>query len=162
MGELEDLKEKVHYVSVTGIIRRGDTFLICRRSPHERIFPEKWCVPGGKIQLSDFVHAQKDTKDHWLGVFERVLRKEVLEETGLTVRNIGYVSNLALLRPNGFSTIIVSLCADYDSGKVILSKDELVDHAWVTLEEAKQYDLIENIYEQLQKVATMRLAPKSS
>ena len=30
--------------------------------------------------------------------------------------------------------------------------DELVDYAWVTLEEIKNYDLIENIYEQIEKV----------
>ena len=69
------------------------------------------------------------------------------------IKNIGYVSNLALIRPNGFSTIIVSLCADHESGEVMLNKDELSDHAWVSLEEAKDYDLIENIYEQLEKVS---------
>ena len=40
----------------------------------------------------------------------------------------------------------------YASGDVVLNEDELVDHAWVTLEEAKDYDMIENIYEQLEKV----------
>jgi NADH pyrophosphatase NudC (nudix superfamily) len=46
----------------------------------------------------------------------------------------------------------VSLYADYAGGEVQLAEDELSEHAWVTLEEAKKYDLIENIYEQLVKV----------
>jgi len=47
----------------------------------------------------------------------------------------------------------VSLWADYASGEVIMKQpDELVDYAWVTLEEIKNYDLIENIYEQIEKV----------
>jgi NADH pyrophosphatase NudC (nudix superfamily) len=48
--------------------------------------------------------------------------------------------------------MIVSMYADYDSGSVTLCDEELVDHAWVDLEEAKAFDLIENIYEQLIEV----------
>ena len=146
------MKEKIHYVSVTGIIRKNGRYLICKRSENEKIFPGKWCVPGGKIEHSDFINTPKDTSSHWLGIFEKVLRKEIKEETTLDIKNIGYVSSLAMMRPNGHSSIFVSLYADYDAGDVQLAEDELSDHAWVTLEEAKKYDLIENIYEQLEQV----------
>lgn len=150
---MEDLKEKAHYISVTGIIRNSEgKYLICKRSPNEKIFPGKWCVPGGKIQQSDFINTQKDTNDHWFDIFERTLQKEIREETGLEIKNIGYVSNLALIRPNGFSTIIVSLHAQHKSGEVKLDQSELVSHAWVSLEEARNFDLIENIFEQIRKV----------
>lgn len=147
--------EKMHYVSVTGIVRKEGRFLICKRSENEKAFPGKWCVPGGKIEYSDFINTPKDTSSHWLGIFEKVLRKEIKEETNLEIKNIGYVSNLAFIRPNGHSTIIVSLHADHASGEVKLAKEELTDHAWVTLEEAKNYDLIENIYEQMEKAEKM-------
>lgn len=147
--------EKTHYVSVTGIIRRGRKYLICKRSPNEKAFPNKWCVPGGKIEMNDFVHLPKDTSDHWLDIFEKILRKEIKEETSLDIKNIGYCSSLVFIRPNGYSTIIVSLFADYADGNVQLAEDELSEHAWVTLEEAKNYDLIENIYEQIEKVDSM-------
>jgi 8-oxo-dGTP pyrophosphatase MutT (NUDIX family) len=147
------MQDKVHYISVTGIIRdKGGRYLICKRSSKEKAFPNKWCVPGGKIEVSDFVETPKDTKDHWLDIFEKALRREIIEETGLRIKNIGYVSNLAFIRPNGFSTIIVSLYAEHDCGIVLLNKEELTEHAWVTLNEAKNYDLIENIYEQIEKV----------
>lgn len=149
---MEDVKEKVHYVVVTGIVRKNGKYLICKRSPNEKAFPNKWCVPGGKVQVSDFINSKKDTKDHWLDVFEKVLEREISEETGIKIKNIGYVSNLAFIRPNGFSTIIISLFADHDSGDIKLNNDELVDYAWVNLEKAKQYDLIENIYEQIEAV----------
>jgi 8-oxo-dGTP pyrophosphatase MutT (NUDIX family) len=145
-------KEKVHYVAVTGIIRKDDKFLICKRSANEKAFPNKWCVPGGKIEHSDFINTPKDTSSHWLGIFEKVLRKEIKEETSLDIKNIGYVSSLCFIRPNGHSSIIVSLYADHAHGEVQLAEDELSEHAWVTLEEAKKYDLIENIYEQLEQV----------
>lgn len=154
--DIEEIKDKAHYISITGIVRKDDKFLICKRSPKERIFPLKWCVPGGKLQQKDFIVQQKDTKDHWLDIFEKQLRKEVLEECNIQIKNIGYVSSLALIRPNGFSTVIVSLHAEYESGNVELHQpDELIDYAWVTLEQAKDYYLIENIYEQLVKVRKM-------
>ena len=149
---MDEIKEKAHYIAVTGIIRANGKYLICKRSPQEKIFPSKWCVPGGKVQQSDFISSPKDTQDHWFNVFEKVLQREIGEETGITIKNIGYVSNLALLRPNGFSTIIVSLYAEYDSGEVKLNQSELTDYAWVNLEEIKNYDLIENIFEQIKKV----------
>ena len=151
----DSIKEKAHYVSVTGIIKKDGKYLICKRSEKEKAFGGKWCVPGGKIEMKDFMNGPKGTSSHWLDVFEKVLQKEIMEETGLSIKNIGYVSNLAFIRPNGFSTLIVSLSADYAGGEVKLSEDELVDYRWVSLEEAKGYDLIENIYEQIEKVEKM-------
>ena len=149
---IQDFKNKAHFIAVTGIIQKEGKYLICKRSANEKAFPNKWCVPGGKIEVNDFINSTKDTEDHWLDIFEKILKKEVYEETGLQIKNIGYVSNLAFIRPNGFSTLIVSLSAEHSSEEIKLNKEELVEHAWVTLEEAKEYDLIENIYEQIEKV----------
>ncbi|MBS3168515.1 NUDIX domain-containing protein [Candidatus Woesearchaeota archaeon] len=149
---MQDIQEKAHYIAVTGIIKRENKYLICKRSSSEKVFPNKWCVPGGKIEQKDFINSPKDTKDHWFDIFEKTLKKEIKEETNLEIKNIGYVSNLALIRPNGFSTIIVSLFAEHYSGEVKLNEEELTNYAWITLEEAKNYDLIENIYEQIKKV----------
>ena len=147
------MQDKVHYIAVTGILKnKYGKYLICRRSQNEKVFPGKWCVPGGKIQVKDFVDTPKDTNDHWFDIFEKTLKKEILEETNITIKNFGYVSNLALIRPNGFSTIIVSMHGEHDGGEVTLNEDELTEHAWVTLDEAKDYDLIENIWEQIERV----------
>ncbi len=147
---IDDIKQKAHYISITGIIRKNGKYLICQRSMEEEIFPGKWCVPGGKLEQNEFINTKKDTKDHWFNILENCLKNEVLEECNIKIKNIGYVSSLVLIRPNGFSGVIISLYADYDSGEIELKqKDELVDYAWVTLEEAKKYDLIANIYEQL-------------
>ncbi|MBW2990673.1 NUDIX domain-containing protein [Candidatus Woesearchaeota archaeon] len=147
--------DKIHFVSVTGIVRKNNKYLVCKRSPNEKAFPNKWCVPGGKIEHSDFIHTQKDTSDHWLDIFEKVLTKEIKEETGLEIKNIGYVSSLVFIRPSGHSTIIVSLYADHAKGRIKLNDEELTEYAWVSLKEAKNYDLIENIYEQIERVDGM-------
>lgn len=149
---MEELKNKAHYIAVTGIIRnKKGKYLIWKRSPNEKVFPNKWCVPGGKVEIKDFIKTPKDTSDHWLNIFEKVLQREIAEETGLKIKNPGYCSNLALIRPNGFSTIIVSLFAEQDEGEVQLNENELVAYKWVNVEEAKEHDLIENIWEQIKK-----------
>jgi len=155
---MEELKQKAHYVAVTGIIKNSEgKYLICKRSPNEKVFPNKWCVPGGKVEAKDFINSEKDTEHHWLDIFEKVLEKEIHEETNLKIKNIGYCSNLALIRPNGFSTIIVSLFADHAEGEVKLNEEELIDHKWVNIEELKDYDLISNIKEQIEKVHNLKM-----
>ncbi len=150
---MEEIKEKAHYIAITGVVRNEEgKYLICKRSDKEKIFPGKWCFPGGKLQMSDFINSPKDTSDHWLDILEKTLKKEILEETGLQIKVLGYIASLALIRPNGFSTVIINMLAEHQSGDIILATHELSDAAWVTLEEAKSYDLIENIYEQLEKV----------
>lgn len=140
---------KAHYVSVTGIILKGGKFLIAKRAPFEKNFPNLWTVPGGKMEMSDYKNNPKDTGSHWYNVLERVLIREVMEETGLKIKNIRYLTSLVYIRSDGIPTLTVSLFADPAGGEVRLCP-ALTEFAWVTLEEAKNYELIEGIYEELE------------
>lgn len=142
-------QSKAHYVVVTGVIIKDGKFLIAKRAPHEKAFPNLWTVPGGKLELDDYKNRKKDTSAHWYNICENLLRREVVEETGLKIKNIRYLTSLAYIRPDNIPTLIISLYADYDSGEVELC-NALTDHAWVDLSEAKKYDLIEGIYEELE------------
>jgi len=142
-------KDKAHYVVVTGIIIREGKFLITKRAPTEKAFPDEWTVPGGKLELSDYSNKQKDTSSHWYNILENLLKREVMEETGLKIKNIRYLTSLAYIRSDMIPTLIVSLYADYLDGEVKLCP-ALTEYAWVTLEEAKKYKLIEGIYEELE------------
>ena len=75
-------KENAHYVAVTGIVIKDGKFLITKRSPNEKAFPNMWTVPGGKLNLDDYIKRQKDTSDAWYNVLEDLLRREINEETG--------------------------------------------------------------------------------
>lgn len=141
-------KNKVHYVVVTGILVRDGKYLIAKRADWEKIFPGKWTVPGGKMEVLDYVLRKRDTSGHWYGVLEEGLRRELKEEVGLGISNIGYVTSMVYIRPDGIPCLIVSLFGDSSEGEIKLC-DELTEYVWVTLEEAKQYDLIEGIYEEL-------------
>ncbi len=139
--------DKKHFVTVTGIIIKEGKYLITKRSLNKKAFPGKWTVPGGNLEVEDYINLPKDTKDHWYNIFEKVLMREVKEEVGLEISNIGYLTSMTFLKGEN-PCLIVSLYADYSSGDVVLD-EESIDFAWVSLEEAKDYDLIEGIYEEL-------------
>ena len=141
--------QKAHYLVVTGILIKDGKFLITKRAPTEKAFPNQWTVPGGKLELDDYAKRPKDTSAHWYNVFEDLLKREVMEEVGLKVNNIRYLTSLSYIRSDNIPTIIVSLFADPDGEEIKLCP-ALTEFAWVTLEEAKNYELIEGIYEELE------------
>lgn len=139
---------KLFRVAVTAIIRKNNKYLICKRHSNEKVFPNKWCVPGGKLETKDFVNLPKDTNDHWFDVVGKGLIREVKEETNLEIENIGYVSNLAFFAGE-IPVLIFSMYADYKSGEVKLEDEALTDYAWISIDELRNYDLIENIDSQI-------------
>ena len=143
-------KDELFKIVVTAIIIKDNKFLIAKRSENEEKFPGRWTVPGGKLDTGDYIHGKKDTPHYWYNVLETALRREVWEEIRVRIKNIRYVTSLAD-HPRGKNpSIVLSLMADWTSGKGKLS-DELVEFAWISLKEAKDYDLIEGIYEELEQ-----------
>lgn len=139
----------LHEVAITAIIVKDGKYLITRRSPNKKRFPGMWTVPGGKLETDDYVNSPKDTTDYWYNILEKVLRREIKEEVGLDITNISYVTSLAAVHADGNPSLVISCVADYQSGEVILKPDETDEFRWVTLEEAKNYELIDGIYDEL-------------
>ena len=138
-----------HYVAVTGILIRDGKYLIAKRAEWEKAFPGKWTVPGGKVEVLDYALKKKDTSQHWYGVLEDALKREILEEVGLGIEKMGYVTSMVYIRDDGIPCLIVSLFGNANSADVRLC-DALSEYKWVSLEEAKEYDLIEGIYEEVE------------
>ncbi|MAH07225.1 hypothetical protein CMI38_03175 [Candidatus Pacearchaeota archaeon] len=137
-----------HVVAITGVIVKDGKYLITKRSLDKKAFPGKWTVPGGRLEVVDYINTEKDTGDHWYNVLEKVLRREVKEEVGLEIGNIRYLASMTFMRGDD-PALIVSLFADHVSGEVVLD-EESIDYRWVDLEEARSCDLIEGIYEELE------------
>ena len=142
-------KNQVHYITATVIVVRNGKFLITKRAEWEKAFPGKWTVPGGKLEVLDYVLREKDTSSHWYNVLEDLAKKEVKEEVGVEIRNLDYVTSLVYIRSDKIPSLIISLWAESGEGEIKLC-DALTEHKWVSLEEAKNYDLIEGIYEELE------------
>lgn len=139
----------LHEVAITAIIVKDGKYLITRRTMTKKRFPGKWTVPGGRLEMNDYVNSPKDTEECWYNVLERVVRREVREEVGLEIKNIDYVTSLATLDKDGMPILIISCMADWASGEVMLQEEEADQFAWITTAEAKDYDLIGGIDHEL-------------
>ena len=139
-------------MAATAIVVKDGKFLIAKRAGWEKIFPNRWTVPGGKLNLDQYqVLPIPAGYPQRYNVVDWVVRKEVMEEVGLEVDKLNYLCDLVVVRPDGIPNVVLSYWANHKNGEVKLS-DELTDHAWVTLKEAKKYDLIEGIWDELKLV----------
>ena len=143
-------------VVITAIIQKDGKYLITRRSPTKKRFPGMWTVPGGHLEPADFMGYPKETEHYWYNVLEKALTREIQEETGLTIEHIRYVTSLATEHTDGAASIVISCLADYVSGEVTLQADETDQAAWVTLEEAKKYPLLDGILDELVMADALR------
>ena len=142
-------EKKLFKVVITAIVVKDGKYLVLQRAGWEKKFPLRWTVPGGKLSTEDYIHEPKDTPDYWYNVLEKTLRREVKQEAGVDLKNIRYVTSLADARPDMDPSLVISCLADWAGGE-ITTDESMVDHKWVSLEEAKSVDLIEGIYEELE------------
>lgn len=147
-------------VVITAIIQKEGKYLITRRSMHKSRFPGKWTMPGGHLEPSDFMSYPKDTEHYWYNVLEKALTREIQEEVGLNIENVRYVTSLATEHKDSAASIVLSCLADYASGDVTLQEDEADRYAWVSAEEAKQYALLDGIYDELVMADALRKGEK--
>ena len=150
-NEQSKLDPRLHFVVATAIIIKDGRFLIAKRAPHEKAYPNKWTVPGGKLVLNEYQAMPKTTNDAWYGIIDWLLRKEIKEETNFEIHRPYYLTDLTFVRPDGYPVVTLSYWARYKNGEIKLCKD-LTEHAWVTVEEAKVYDLIEGIWDEIKMV----------
>lgn len=153
--------EKLHYIVVTGVVIKNGKYLIAQRSKKEAAFPGLWTVPGGKLRSNDYTDLPKDTADHWYNVLEKLLQREIKEEVGLKVKNIRYLLSLSYIRSDDIPTIILSFYCDYASGRIKLS-DELIDHAWVSIDKLKKYKFVPGLREEIELIDEVHRKEKAT
>jgi len=145
---IEYNEDKAHYIAVTVIVMKDNKYLITKRASWEKGFPNKWTVPGGKLEKSDYINTPKDTSEHWYNIFEKVAQREVKEETNIDIKHIGYLTSLAFIRPDNVPVIVISLFGDYAGGDIKLD-ESMTEFAWITVDEVDKYDFIEGIGEEI-------------
>lgn len=113
------------------------------------------------METSDYLQLPKDTEHYWYNVLERTLRREVKEEVGIDIENVVYVTSLATVHADGSPSLVISCMADYVSGEIKLKEDESDQYAWVNVGEAKNYQLIDGIYDELVMTENLRKGKKT-
>jgi len=152
--------QELHRIAVTGIIWKLDAdgkrrYLITKRSPDKKAWPGKWTVPGGGLEVNDYVQGeatfQNAESPQWYNAVETTLRREIREEVGLEVEDIQYLLDIAFIRPDGIPAIVLSFYCRYVGGEVALDEDA-VEFAWVAADEVQNYELIQGIDHEILEV----------
>lgn len=140
--------EKLFYFVATGVVYResDQRCLILKRSPKEKVHPGKWSTVGGKLEWSDLQSNPPDfTSNHilawWDSMAERLVKREAIEEAGVKVDNVRYLSSGVFIRPDNIPVVCLKFATKYISGKVKIAP-EFDDFAWVNSEELSSYDHI--------------------
>lgn len=149
--EIKD--RELHRIVITAIIYNEEgKYLITKRSSTKKAFPGQWTVPGGGLEVDDYINTPPTHgQGQWYYTLENTIRREVREEVNLEIEKPKYLLDLTFIRPDGVPVIVLSYYAAWKSGEVKLDEDS-VEYAWVTAEEATKYDLIDGILEEIQMV----------
>lgn len=160
MAGPEPIHTDLHRIAITGIIWKEDAdgirrYLITKRAPTKKAWPNKWTVPGGGLETTDYMSAeatyQNSESPQWYNAVENTLRREIREEVGVEVSDIQYLLDLAFIRPDGVPAIVLSFYCKYASGEVTLDEDA-TEYAWVSATEVGDYELIQGIDHEIQMV----------
>ncbi len=158
----ERRENELHRIAVTGIVWKEEDgvrrYLITQRAAHKKAWPLQWTVPGGGMEMDDYVHDepsyQNPESPQWYGAVEKTLRREVREETGLEVDDIRYLMDVVFVRHDGVPCLVLSMFCKLAGGTIAYDADT-ADHAWITVEEVGNYDLIQGIDEEIRAVDAM-------
>jgi len=143
---------RLHMVAITGIIEKDGKYLILKRSEREKAYPGFWTVPGGKLVRYEYENlALTENTDAWYDIVSRTLEKEIMEEAGLEIEDIKYLTDLVFVRPDNIPALVLSYYCRHKAGEVKLGKD-MVDFAWITPDDGKNYQIIPGILEEIIEV----------
>ncbi len=109
----------------TIIINNKKQVLLQKRALGEEVFPGKWGIPGGTVEMSD-------------KSLVKALEREVKEEVGIEIKNISfYDENLVPKEAYGISYIV--FLSEYKAGTArALSETEEIK--WAKLEDIESLD----------------------
>jgi 8-oxo-dGTP pyrophosphatase MutT (NUDIX family) len=149
---MEPKYNDLHRVVGTVIIYSPDrTYLITKRSQKLKVFPGKWTVPGGGLEVSDYIHTKPGRDKQWYGALELGLRREVKEEVNIEIGKLTFLLDVAFIRPDDIPVIVLSFYAPYVSGEVVLSAEDTA-FRWVKVGELSPYDFIADIADEIRMV----------
>lgn len=149
--EIKD--RELHRIAITAIIYNDHgQYLVTKRSPTKKAFPNLWTVPGGGLEVDDYINdTPTNPAGQWYGALEKTLRREVKEEVNVEIEKPQYLMDLTFIRPDNIPVLILSYYAKYKSGEVKLD-DDAVEYKWATLAEAKDLEMIDGIWEEIELV----------
>lgn len=113
-------------VNVEGVVRRGARYLLTVRGERESHAPGTLSLPGGKVESGD---ATQDT-------LEVALKREILEETGVTADSPVYLESKWFRADDGEAVVDVVFLCEYAGGDAAARDPiEVAEVLWLTAAE---------------------------
>lgn len=126
-------------------VKKDGKYLMLHRAKHKKIMPDVWLAPGGKRERGE-------------GLFE-CARREILEETGLKIKNLKIKATGAIYLEDIDQELFVHfLTADYDGGELKPEDDDGTLH-WLAPEEILKID---NLLAELKQILPFIFDDKSN
>ena len=155
-------KDKLFYfVANVVVYRESDKkCLILKRHPREKVHPNKYAVPGGKLEWKNMDVTQPtrmngDVLD-FENAIEELLKREAYEEAGVEIHhNLAYINSVGFVRPDGIPVVLTKFAAKYKAGEIKIEENAFTDYAWVNEKEVEDYDCIEGIKEEIKKAINL-------
>lgn len=127
-------------IVIAGVIHHEGKFLMLKRSSKEDFFPNKWELPGGKIEFGE-------EPDH-------ALIREVKEETGLETTTFYPIkcTHYLIEKPEKKRhTVQIIYLANTANPMHVQLSAEHEQFQWITLNELNQLDTFEDMHTILQE-----------
>ncbi len=127
-------------LAIGGVVVQDDRILLVRRGKPPAF--GEWAIPGGSVELGE--------------TLEQAVERELLEETGLTVRagEICHVFEAVKRDEDGrvrFHYVIIDLMAEYVSGEPFPASDA-TEAAWLPLSELQDLGINASTLQLLRKL----------
>lgn len=130
MSVNSDINKHTLVICSNILVKRGDDYLVLKRSPHKVIAPNIVHPVGGKVENDEDPYA--------------AAKRELLEETGLVAQNIRFRGIVTEVKPEGLPNWqIFYFLGDYESGEVV-GNDE-GEFLWLGKDTIKQADLFPSV-----------------
>jgi len=109
-------------LAMRGLLKQNDEILILKRHPNSRTNPNRWELPGGKVDPGED--------------FDKALIREFDEETNLEIKINDLIGAVQEDFPHK-RTVAIVMNVEIISGEIKIS-DEHTDWKWATIEEIKE------------------------
>jgi len=113
-------------VNVSAVVFCSNKILIQKRSSNEDVFPGLWGIPGGTVEITDIN-------------LEDALKREVLEEVDIEIKNIFLVKN-NIKAKEAYGMIYLMYIADYKSGEAKSKDGETEEVFWLDIKNIDLYE----------------------
>jgi len=125
------------------LISKDRKALVLQRNADDT-FPNKWTVPGGKVNENDGDFTNDGEFCYHLAECSAI--RELKEETGIEVglNDLQFLCSLYIKAINRF-LISFYVVLDIDSGSMNISLSDNQAYAWISRDEIKSYDFIPDI-----------------